>query len=236
VGGLDLGLLGLEFLAPTTQPLQPRPTVSEPRRQLVTSRAAVLGVLGGVDSGCLFEHLIDFFTDRRGAAIGFKGRVGRHRGPVRRDHADRHQSRPRAQRQHLRERARQRVLMTRPQPRDGRVIRNLVGADHPCQNVLPAAPLDHPRGPLGQIELADHLDDQPHQTILIKPLAKPRQQQQQQQHLLAGHTPGSSAASPKSPPRPRHNKAHLRGLCATGPTAGLSSIAGAAFEPATFGL
>jgi hypothetical protein len=71
----------------------------------------VFGVLGGIDLSGVGQDPVDLLTDRRVAARRLVRGVGRHRGAVDRKHADRHQPRPRTERQHLRERLGQRVLV-----------------------------------------------------------------------------------------------------------------------------
>jgi hypothetical protein len=61
-----------------------------------------------------------------------------------------------------------RRLMTHPEPRDRRVIRGLVGRDHPERNVVKAVTLDAPRRPnagrIGVDEQRDH-----HRRIMRRP-------------------------------------------------------------------
>ena len=71
-----------------------------------------------------------------------------HLRAVDRDHLHVHQARLGAQLQHVAEQLTQRPLMALAKPRDRRVIRRLVGRDHPHRDILMAAPLDPPRGPL----------------------------------------------------------------------------------------
>ena len=75
-------------------------------------------------------------------------RVAVHLRAIDRDHPRLHQPRLRAQPEHRTEQLRQRVLVTRQEPRDRRVIRNKVRSDHPIRDVLPAVTLDPTRGPL----------------------------------------------------------------------------------------
>ena len=53
----------------------------------------------------------------------------------------------RAQRQHLGEQTGDSVLVALEEPRDRRVIRALLGCEHPKRDVFFARPLDHSRGP-----------------------------------------------------------------------------------------
>ena len=64
MGRLDVGLLGLQLLAATTQPGQPDATVSQLARELVAAGAAVFGVLGRVDLGGLGQHPLNLLADR----------------------------------------------------------------------------------------------------------------------------------------------------------------------------
>jgi hypothetical protein len=89
-----------------------------------------------------------------------QARVPRDQRPVQRDHPDRYQPRPRAQRKHLREDVRERLLVPNPEPSNRRVIRHPVGADHPERHILTATSLDRTRRPLtnrvGVQEQRDH--------------------------------------------------------------------------------
>ena len=68
IGGLDLGLLGLELLAAPPQPGQAGAAVGQLGGQLVAPSGPVLGVLGRVDLLGFGEHPVDFLADRRVAA------------------------------------------------------------------------------------------------------------------------------------------------------------------------
>jgi hypothetical protein len=76
----------------------------------------------------------------------------------------------RAQRQHLAEQAGDRVLMALEEPRDRRVIRPLLGGQHPKSDVLLAGALDHARGPdparVGVEQQRDH-----HRRVIGRPAA-----------------------------------------------------------------
>ena len=61
------------------------------------------------------------------------------------DHPDANQAGLGAEREHLAEQLGQRALVALTEARDRRVIRALVGADHPRGDILDAAPLDPPR-------------------------------------------------------------------------------------------
>src|SRR4051794_37102363 len=69
-------------------------------------------------------------------------------GAVDGDDADADQAGFGAEREYLTEQPRQRALVALTEARDRRVIRALVGADHPRGDVLDAAALDAPRRPL----------------------------------------------------------------------------------------
>ena len=59
-----------------------------------------------------------------------------HLGAVHRDHLDVHEAGLGAQLKHLAEQVSQRPLMALAQPRDGRVIRRLVGRNHAHRDVV----------------------------------------------------------------------------------------------------
>jgi hypothetical protein len=69
---------------------------------------------------------------------------------VDRDHLHVHQPSLRAQLQHVAEQLTQRPLMALAKPRDRRVIRRLIGGDHPHRDVFMAATLDPPRRSLAE--------------------------------------------------------------------------------------
>ena len=71
----------------------------------------------------------------------------RHLRAIDRDHPRPHQSCLRTQPQHRGEQVRQRLLVTNLEPRDGRVIRYVIGGNHPVGDVLTAVTLDRSGGP-----------------------------------------------------------------------------------------
>jgi hypothetical protein len=150
VGGLLVGLRLLELLLAAAQTLAARARIGELGRQLVAARLAEPLVLGRVRLGGLGEHLLGLLPDRGVAACRSRRGVARQQAAVERDHAHRYQPSPRAQRQHLREGRRQRLLVPGAEARDRRVIGNLVRRDHTKGDVLAAAPLDPATGALAE--------------------------------------------------------------------------------------
>ena len=113
--------------------------------QLITPTVAVTLVFLAVGSLGLIEDLRD---DPLIAAVLIARRVGLDLRPVDRDHPNRHQPRLAAEPQHPDEQLGQRGLVAPAELRDRRVIRHLHRRDHLVRNVLPARPLDPPRGPV----------------------------------------------------------------------------------------
>ena len=72
--------------------------------------------------------------------------------------------------EHLAEQAGDRLLVALDEPRDRRVIRPLLGRQHPKRDVLLAGALDHPRGPdparVGVEQQRDH-----HRRVIGRPAA-----------------------------------------------------------------
>jgi hypothetical protein len=121
-------------------PLTPFPR-DQRRRQLVAAGVTELLVLARVDLGRLLENLArDLLVVARRALR----RVGRHLGPIDREHSNPQQPCVSAQSQHLAEQFVQRALVTNPEARDGGVIGRLVGRDDTERNVLSTTPLDPP--------------------------------------------------------------------------------------------
>ena len=91
-----------------------------------------------------------------------------HLGAVDGDHPDAHQAGLGAEREHLAEQPGQRRLVALAEPRDRRVIRALVGADHPRGDVLDAAALDAPRRALADRVAVEQQRDH-HRRIVRRP-------------------------------------------------------------------
>jgi hypothetical protein len=76
----------------------------------------------------------------------------------------------RAQDEHLAKQAGDRLLMALEEPRQRRVVRALLGRQHPESDVLLAGALDHPRGPdparVGVEQHGDH-----HRRVIGRPAA-----------------------------------------------------------------
>jgi hypothetical protein len=203
----------------------------------------VLGILCRVDLSRLAEDAVDLLADRSVAACRLVRGVGRHRGSVQRDDADRHQTRPRAEREDLGKRLGQRLLMACAEPGDRGVIWGLICADDPGRDILVAATLDRPRRPLpqgiaveqqrdhhrrimgrppvtigaiGAVELGkiDLGDDINHQPGEVT-VPEPLAQAGRQQERLLSITPQEVLRhDQKSHNRPGHNKARQRrALC-----------------------
>jgi hypothetical protein len=115
------------------------------RRQLIAAGLAELLILERIDALGLFE---DLARELLVVAVGVMGGVGVHLGAVDRDHAHRHQARLGADREHLAEQLRQRVLVALAKASDRGVIGALVCGYHAVGDVLGALALDHARGAL----------------------------------------------------------------------------------------
>jgi hypothetical protein len=125
-----------------TQPAPPALGRRHLRWQLVSARVTELRVFLGVDGVGLSE---DLARDLLVIARGLRRRVGRHLRAVDRDHADADQARLGAEREDRAEQLGQRRLVALAEPRDRRVIRPLVSADHPGRHVFDTAALKAPR-------------------------------------------------------------------------------------------
>ena len=119
--------LGLQRLLGFAQSPATITAGAQPLGQLVAARLAEQLVLGRVDARRLFEDLAsDLLVAARRVMRGVRG----HLRAVDGNDADLDQPRPRAERKHLAEQAGDRRLVARPEARDRRVIRDVVGADH----------------------------------------------------------------------------------------------------------
>lgn len=110
--------------------------------QLVAASLPVDLVLGGVDAAGLLE---DLGGDLLVGADGTVARGGSEFRAVQGDHADIDQAGLRAEAEHLAEEVAESLLVANAKAGDRGVVGNLVGADHPEGDVLPAAALDPPR-------------------------------------------------------------------------------------------
>ena len=138
-------LFGAAFLEPLlgfAQPTTPALGGRELLRQLIAAPLAVALVFCAIDGIGLGQNLR---RDLLIAARRIPRRVGMDLRPVDRDHPDLDQPGLRAQRQHLPEQVRERVLVTDPEARDRRVIGDPVGGNHPERDVVLAVALDPPR-------------------------------------------------------------------------------------------
>jgi hypothetical protein len=97
-------------------------------------------------------------------------RIRLHLRAVDGDHADLGEPAARAECQHLAEQAGDRVRVALDEPRQRRVIRALLGRQHPERDVLLTSALDHPRGPdparVGVEQQRDH-----HRRVIGRPAA-----------------------------------------------------------------
>lgn len=112
VRGLLVGLLALQLFFAAPQPLPTRTRIDQFARKLIAARVAEALVLLAIRSGRLGEHPLDLLADRGMAARRLRRGIASQQAAVERDDSHRHQSRPRAQRQHLHERLSQRLLVT----------------------------------------------------------------------------------------------------------------------------
>ena len=136
--------LGLQALLGFAQPTAAALCGLKLGRQLVAARLTVERVFGGVDGLGFFD---DLARELPVIEVLIARRVGMDLRAVHRDHPDLDQSAARAQRQHLAEQARDRVLVALQEPRHRRVIRPLLRGHHPERDVFLARSLNHPRGP-----------------------------------------------------------------------------------------
>jgi hypothetical protein len=134
--------LSLQPLLGFAQPRPPALTGRQLRRQLVAAAITEELVFGRVDRDRLLD---DLARELLAIEVLVAARVGLHLRAVDRQHPDLRQPAPRAQRQHLAEQTRQRVLVALDEPGDRRVIGPLLRRDHPERDVLRAGALDDPR-------------------------------------------------------------------------------------------
>jgi hypothetical protein len=204
VGLLPRGGLGLQLGLGLTQPRQPVGLARKLRRQLVAAGVPEQSILTLVDLGGLAQDLGDLFFELVVGAVGLVGGVGGQLGAVQRDGADLDHPGGGAQLQRRHQEAGQGLLVASAEPRDGHMIRGLVGGQHPEGDVLSAAAFElpggaHPDGvgvqqhaqqqlgvvggvavPVGavrpvegsQVELVDHVEDEPGQVAFGEPVAQ----------------------------------------------------------------
>jgi hypothetical protein len=157
--------LGLQPLLGFAQPAAPPRGRRELRRQLVAAAITVELVLGRVGRDRLVN---DLARELLVLEVLVAARVGLHLPAVDREHPDLRQPAPGAQRQHLAEQARQRLLVAPDEPGDGRVIGPLLRRDHPKRDVLRARPLDHPRRP-GPARVGVQQQPHHHRRVISRP-------------------------------------------------------------------
>jgi hypothetical protein len=139
-----------------TQPLAATLACAQLLGQLVAALVAVELILGLISRDRIGD---DLPGDLVIVDVAVAVCVARHLGAVHRDHARPDQPRPLTQPQHRSEQATQRLLVAAQKPRDRRVIRHQIPADHPERDVLAAMRLDRPRGPLPGRERVEHQRD-----------------------------------------------------------------------------
>jgi hypothetical protein len=110
-------------------------------RQLIAACLAVELILGRVDGLGLLD---DLARELLVVEVLVARRIRLHLRAVDGDHGDLGQPAARAQCQHLAEQAGDRVLVALQEPSDRRVIRALLGRQHPERDVLLAGALDDP--------------------------------------------------------------------------------------------
>jgi hypothetical protein len=158
--------LGLQAPLGLAQPPAATLCGRELLRQLVAARLAIELVLGRVDRPGLLDDLPGQLLE---VEILVARRVRLHLRAVDRDHPDLRQPAARAQRQHLAEQARDRVLVALDEPREGRVVRALLRCKHPEGDVFLARALDHARGPPARIGIKQQRDH--HRRVRGRPTA-----------------------------------------------------------------
>ena len=155
-GGVDLlaalrepvrsGLgVGFQARLGRTQSLEPPVTVGKPRRHRRVIRRT--RVFGGVDRVRLGQHLVNHLVQLGQRPIAVGPRVRADLRPVQRDRAQAHQPGLGAQPQRVDEQRRKRLRVPRPEPCQRHMIRAQPTGQHPQRHILPATPLDQPRGP-----------------------------------------------------------------------------------------
>lgn len=159
--------LRLELALGLAQPRPPALAGTQLLGQLVATSLAIQLVFGGVDGLGLFE---DRARDLLVIHVRVAAGVARQLRPIDRDHADTHQSLPRAQRQHFAEQVGDRLLVAINKARDRRVVRLLLRRDHAKRDVLLTRPLDHARrtrpARVGVQQQRDH-----HRRVIRRPAA-----------------------------------------------------------------
>ena len=159
--------LGLRALLGLAQPAATALGGRELRRQLVAARVPMELVFGRVDR---LGFLDDFARELLVIDVRVARRVRLDLRAVDRDDADLGEPAARAEREHLAEQARDRLLMALQEPRQGRVIRPLLRRQHPKRDVFLTGALDHARGPdparIGVKQQRDH-----HRRVIRRPAA-----------------------------------------------------------------
>jgi hypothetical protein len=136
--------LRLKALLGLAQPAAPALGGGELRRQLVPARVPMELVLGSVDRLRFLENLA---RELLVVEVLVARRVRVELGAVDRDDTDLGESAARAEREHLAEQAGDRLLVTLNKPCERRMVRPLLGRQHPEGDVFLAGALDHTRGP-----------------------------------------------------------------------------------------
>jgi hypothetical protein len=159
------GALGLHRLLGLTKPHAPVTAGTQPLGQLVTARVTEQLVLSCVQASGFLQDLLGDLL------IGPRRVMRRRRRDLRAingDNTDLHHAGPGAQLKHPAEQLRDRRFMPHSEPRDRRVIRDLVGRNHPERDIVTAVALDAPRRPdagrVGVDEQRNH-----HRRIMRRP-------------------------------------------------------------------
>ena len=139
-----MGAARFESALGVGQPLGPALAGGQRLGQLVPAAIPEALVLLGIDGVGLGERLACDLLVVTGRALR---RVGVDLRAVDGNHRDVDEAALDAEAQDLAEHARQRILVALTEPRDRRVIRDLMGGDDAKGNVFLAGPLDRPRRP-----------------------------------------------------------------------------------------
>jgi PadR family transcriptional regulator PadR len=139
---LPFGRLGFQQRLGLAQPRQPPSLGGERLGQLVPTRPAVLEILALVVLSCMAQDLGDLDVEPVDGAVGLVGGIAGQLGAVQGDHADLDHAGGGAQLEQLHKEPGQGVLVADPEPRDGHVVGELVGGQHPESVVLMVAPFE----------------------------------------------------------------------------------------------
>jgi hypothetical protein len=181
-------VLGGEAVPGPGQPLPAFGPAGQRPRGRRRRAAAFPGVFGGIGPGRLGKNLPGLRQRPVRLLRGVAGQLG----ALQAECSQRHHALGGQQPQHLAEQSAQRLLMPRPEPGDGGVIRAQPAGDHPVADVAHAPLPGHPAGPLAlavaiQQQRHHHLRAERRAPVTISPVPAPELAQIQGGHRVQHH-------------------------------------------------